>query len=419
MSTNKHLLTIFADQLGQPAQSPWLGQAQERARNFMSEGDDAQIKALLGPAGAGKTTLACSWLKPAEIAMVARGTSCPAQLAAALLASAGLDTPFEAEKDAAPLLRVYLNHQLTRGRRVRVVVDDCDSLSVETWRLLVDTFGNRTLPRPHPGPTLLLVGRPPAGRVLLKYLAEVNAGIPVHGMALPSADDLEQYMRAQVANVGEKALITDAAIRLLARSAQGQFRIMNALCRQSLLRAVSEEQQRVNVAIARAVVADHSEQLPDERAEPKRAPKEEPVAAAESLDEEPVTPHDLMIITYEGELIGRYPLTGKTLVGRSCLNDIVLESAYLSRHHAAFFPTIGGWRVSDLNSANGIRVNGNECRQGDLGDGHIVEVGPFRMKMSLEQRIDRSQMDGVSDRDDTQPLPQLDVTEQSPLRRVK
>lgn len=415
MSTNKHLLTVFADQLGQPAQSPWLGQAQERARTFLAEGDDTQIKALLGPAGAGKTTLACSWLKPADVAMVARGTTCPSQLAAALLASAGLDTPTEAEKDAAPLLKVYLNHQLMRGRRVRVVVDDCDSLSLETWQLLVDTFGNRSLPRPHPGPTLLLVGRPPAGRVLLKYLSEVNAGIPVHGMALPSADELERYMRAQVGNVGETMLITEAAIRLLARSAQGQFRIMNALCRQALLRAISLGQQRVNVAIAREIVANQGEPLPDQRAEAKRAPKTE----EESIADEPVVPNDLMIVTYEGELIGRYPLTGKTLVGRSCLNDIVLESAYLSRHHAAFFPTVGGWRVSDLNSANGIKVNGNECRQGDLGDGHIVEIGPFRMKMALEQRNDRAELYGIGDRDDTQPLPQLDVTEQSPLRRVK
>jgi adenylate cyclase len=72
------------------------------------------------------------------------------------------------------------------------------------------------------------------------------------------------------------------------------------------------------------------------------------------------------------------PLTDKGLrIGRALDNDIVLNHAIVSRHHAQVELRGRDAWVTDLNSRNGIFVNRLRIKEEQLGDGDMLQVGPF------------------------------------------
>jgi adenylate cyclase len=72
------------------------------------------------------------------------------------------------------------------------------------------------------------------------------------------------------------------------------------------------------------------------------------------------------------------PLTDKGLrIGRALDNDIVLNHAIVSRHHAEVELRGRDAWVTDLNSRNGIFVNRLRIKEEQLGDGDVLQVGPF------------------------------------------
>jgi adenylate cyclase len=72
------------------------------------------------------------------------------------------------------------------------------------------------------------------------------------------------------------------------------------------------------------------------------------------------------------------PLTGKGLrIGRALDNDIVLNHAIVSRHHAQIELRGRDAWVTDLNSRNGIFVNRLRIKEEQLSDGDMLQVGPF------------------------------------------
>ena len=63
-------------------------------------------------------------------------------------------------------------------------------------------------------------------------------------------------------------------------------------------------------------------------------------------------------------------------VGRAPDNKIVLDDPLVSRHHARLLPAAGGYLLDDLQSLNGIQLNGHPARTGELfGPGDRLTVG--------------------------------------------
>ena len=75
------------------------------------------------------------------------------------------------------------------------------------------------------------------------------------------------------------------------------------------------------------------------------------------------------------------------LIGRSRSNDLCLDSPFVSRHHAALVQGDRGYYLSDLNSVNGVFLNGTQVRQTHVGDGDVVTVGPFRLKLRTQDEV--------------------------------
>jgi hypothetical protein len=62
-------------------------------------------------------------------------------------------------------------------------------------------------------------------------------------------------------------------------------------------------------------------------------------------------------------------------VGRALDNDVVIDSAEVSRHHARIEFRDGRFRVSDLGSTNGTTVNGRPADQTAVNDGDRITFG--------------------------------------------
>src|SRR5262245_2122722 len=83
------------------------------------------------------------------------------------------------------------------------------------------------------------------------------------------------------------------------------------------------------------------------------------------------------------------PVTGKGLrIGRALDNDIVLNHAIVSRHHAQVELRGRDAWVTDLSSRNGIFVNRRRIKEEQLSDGDMLQVGPF--EFNYEDRAAQS-----------------------------
>lgn len=94
----------------------------------------------------------------------------------------------------------------------------------------------------------------------------------------------------------------------------------------------------------------------------------------------PAPPARLVVITT--------PLAGSEFVldhaslviGRTPENDVVLNHKSISRHHAKIIREGERYVVVDLESANGVRVNGAEYERVELQTGDVVELGHVRLR---------------------------------------
>lgn len=75
---------------------------------------------------------------------------------------------------------------------------------------------------------------------------------------------------------------------------------------------------------------------------------------------------------------------GGALIGRSRECDIVLDDTAASRRHAEVLPSGEGWRLVDLESTNGVRVNDRRVSGETLLDpGDRIEIGSTEMVFEL------------------------------------
>lgn len=87
-----------------------------------------------------------------------------------------------------------------------------------------------------------------------------------------------------------------------------------------------------------------------------------------------------LIITHQGTVIKEYDLSKeKVTVGRKPSNDIVLDDPTVSGVHAAFLHMQHTY-VEDMNSTNGIKLNGKAINKRQLTHGDLVQIGQHEFK---------------------------------------
>ncbi|MDQ6603698.1 MAG: FHA domain-containing protein [Chloroflexota bacterium] len=103
----------------------------------------------------------------------------------------------------------------------------------------------------------------------------------------------------------------------------------------------------------------------------------------------------------EGGIAASLMLYGKELatIGRASENDLVLDHPQVSRRHAQVRWNGSQYVISDLNSTNGVYVNGERLREAALPEGARVQIGPFRFLFAqgaLRQQHDQIRLDAIN-----------------------
>jgi hypothetical protein len=232
----------------------------------------------------------------------------------------------------------------------------------------------------------------------------------VHNLEPASHDDLIGYLDWRLRKFDMRACITSMAAQMIARLSGGRYAAANVLCQMSLLLLRQLALERVDARVVRQAVATLAarqgaklEAGPPRSADPHhRAP-----------------PKGFILVSRDGKVVARVALGQRTLVGRSEHNDVCLPSPYLSRHHAVIVGTPEGYYLVDLNSANGVLLNGRRVERAVLCDEDVLVIGPFRLKVQVPESLtDGSPLPEEHSLTDTAVMPQQ-IEPNPAIRRVK
>jgi hypothetical protein len=84
-----------------------------------------------------------------------------------------------------------------------------------------------------------------------------------------------------------------------------------------------------------------------------------------------------------GNLI--YPIGRRTTIGRTPDNDVQIDAPNVSRHHAVLLVSSESCYIEDLNSTNGVLVNGALVARQKLQNGDIVIIGKTQFRFTQRQ----------------------------------
>ncbi len=353
----------------------WLGAAQQAALSQLSR--PARARLLSGPPSSGKTSLLnylAATLATDAVVLHCRGAKESATaLLAGLLMSADLPSWELSEVDQRNLLTVFLQERRSRGRRVVLVVDDVHTLSPGAWeeveRLLAFKIDRQ--------PALELLAAGPGAwfdTLDLDRLGMDRSSVDRHELTYPTPAELISYLEWRLARFDLGNLMTPVAVQMVARLSGGRFAGVDVLCQMALLLLRQLRLERVDARVVRQAIATLVT---------RRGAKLEPEQDANSPRRLIAPPHGYLLISRGGKLIGRATLGQRTLLGRSQHNDVCLESPYLSRHHAVIVGTPEGYYIVDLNSVNGLTLNGKLVERAVLCDQDVLAIGPFRLKIQI------------------------------------
>jgi pSer/pThr/pTyr-binding forkhead associated (FHA) protein len=98
--------------------------------------------------------------------------------------------------------------------------------------------------------------------------------------------------------------------------------------------------------------------------------------------------HVVSIVHASGPLAGSevFLEQARLTVGRDAKLDIVLDDASVSHQHAALELGPRGFRIRDLGSTNGVRVNGARVASADLEHGDRFALGSLEFCYVVEPR---------------------------------
>jgi type II secretory pathway predicted ATPase ExeA/pSer/pThr/pTyr-binding forkhead associated (FHA) protein len=104
-----------------------------------------------------------------------------------------------------------------------------------------------------------------------------------------------------------------------------------------------------------------------------------------------------LILTLNGKSLQKLDMDRpRILVGRSEHNDLVIDSTYISRHHALFVKFGTATLLMDLNSRNGCLVNSRRVSNMVMVHDDIISLGHHRIKFVDPNAKERSPLDGDS-----------------------
>jgi FHA domain len=93
-----------------------------------------------------------------------------------------------------------------------------------------------------------------------------------------------------------------------------------------------------------------------------------------------------LVLSVDGVTIKEFPLLKERItIGRKSSNDIVIDNLGVSGEHAAIVTILQDSFLEDLNSTNGLSVNGEPAKKHFLQNNDEVEIGKHVLKYMTDQ----------------------------------
>jgi type II secretory pathway predicted ATPase ExeA len=338
---------------------------------------------ITGEVGSGKTTLVRKMLsdfaEECRPVFITHTRLNDIELLQMILIELGVE-PYEMGKiQLLHKLHQIVDSERDNGRRIVLIVDEAQNFSaplLEELRLLtcMDSEKSRSV-------NIVLVGQPQLGRTLaspdLDQLRQ-RCRLRFHLNAL-SAAETPEYIRHRLAIAEGNAdeIFDEETISSIHGYTRGVPRLVNTLCDTAMIMAYTSKRNRVT-----------SESIDDAVKELAWSKPASPCNAS-GFDELGAESTGLLTISENGVVCCEYTLNMQSyIIGRSEDCSIVINSAYLSRHHALLAHDSDGWAISDLNSTNGITVNDSSVRVGRLKHGDLIGIGNNLMRLTLDASRD-------------------------------
>ncbi len=94
-----------------------------------------------------------------------------------------------------------------------------------------------------------------------------------------------------------------------------------------------------------------------------------------------------LILSMDGVVLQEYTLSKERMtVGRKAHNDIVIDNLAVSGEHAAIVTILNDSFLEDLDSTNGVMVNGVSIKKHFLQNNDVIEIGKYKLKYMNEQQ---------------------------------
>src|SRR5512137_2737431 len=101
-----------------------------------------------------------------------------------------------------------------------------------------------------------------------------------------------------------------------------------------------------------------------------------------------------LILSMDGAVMKEYPLNKeRTTIGRKPHNDIVIDNLAVSSEHAAIVTILNDSFLEDLDSTNGLAVNGTPTKKHFLQNNDVIEIGKYKLKYLNDQPTQTSAAD--------------------------
>lgn len=133
----------------------------------------------------------------------------------------------------------------------------------------------------------------------------------------------------------------------------------------------------------------------------------------------------VLVIYFDGEAVFEHPLSGPITIGRSPECDLAVRDVRLSRRHCRVEPLGKDWIVADLDSKNGITLDGKPVSMRVMQDGDELKMGRTKLvfhagdtaPVRLDEPSEQPEQSGRAKRRPVDPLEALSSTliDESPL----
>lgn len=356
----------------------WVGAKQRAALGYLAGREPVRV--LLGPSSSGKSTLLRfleHHAKGAVMLPVSGPQKSAASVLATLLTAAELGPWILSEVEQRNLLSVFLQQRRGQGKRIIICIDNVSGFSADAWREIerlrfIKVADRRAVELAIVGTDLDAVRAP-----LAELLRSDDAAVP-HFLPAPTDEDVAAYMNWRLTQFGVHNPFSGEACALINSVTKGRLNFVNILCQVALIEQMREQAEVIDPSTI------------EKAASALASMKENSKAALERMAEEPPAQPSSgrLVVSCDGRMVSTIALNGRMLIGRSQDNDLFLPSRYLSRHHAAILPTEQGhYYIVDLNSANGVLVNGKAVASSLLFNGDVVALGQFRIKVEISEPL--------------------------------